>query len=175
MLLSHISSLILSSGHLVPVLTLRTNYAACASLLSSHLLLYHFYASSCSLACILWDFFFLQFILPSEIPKFPTDMPVRGFPTVWKHLLLHDTLSRTVSIPKSFVSVSIFYILSYLLSKRLGCLSGYLVSSASIQTFFCGSCTAFKLSFDEFLEEKLVSPFYSSTIFGWLPNSPFIC
>ena len=138
-LLSHISSLRLSSGHLGPVLTLRTNYAACASLPSPHSLLYHLSASTCSLACILWVFFFLQFILPSEIPKLPTDMPVRWFPTMWKCLLLHDTLSRTVSIPKSFVSVSIFYILSYLLSKRLGCLSGYLVSSASIQKFFCES------------------------------------
>ena len=71
--------------------------------------------------------------------------------------------------------ISIFYILSYLLSKRLGCLSGYLVSPASIQKIFCESCTTFKLSFDEFFGEKLVSPFYSSTISGWLPNSPFIC
>jgi len=30
------------------------------------------------------------------------------------------------------------------LSKRMGCLSEWLVSSASIQKLFCGICTAFK-------------------------------
>ena len=39
------------------------------------------------------DFFSLPVMLPSEIPKLPTDMPVRGFPAVWK-LLLHDSLPR---------------------------------------------------------------------------------
>ena len=33
-------------------------------------------------------------MLPSEIPKLPTDPPVRGFPTIWK-LLLQDSLPRT--------------------------------------------------------------------------------
>ena len=58
-------------------------------------------------------------------------------------------------------------------------LSGYLVSSASIQKLFCGSCSAFKLfcgscsefkwSFDEF-GENVVSPFYSSAIWGPPPT-----
>ena len=34
-------------------------------------------------------------MLPSEVPKLPTDPPVRGFPTVWKLLFLHDSLART--------------------------------------------------------------------------------
>ena len=58
------------------------------------------------------------------------------------------------------------HILSYLLSKRMGCLSGCLVSSAIIQKLFCGICSAFKYSFDEFVGEKVVSPSYSSTILG---------
>ena len=33
-------------------------------------------------------------MLPSEIPKLPTDPPVRGFPGVWNLLLLHDSLLR---------------------------------------------------------------------------------
>ena len=33
---------------------------------------------------------FLPVLLPSEIPKLPTDPPMRGFPGVWK--LLHDSL-----------------------------------------------------------------------------------
>ena len=36
-------------------------------------------------------FFSLPVMLPSEIPKLPTDLSVRGFPTVWKLLLLHDS------------------------------------------------------------------------------------
>ena len=69
-----------------------------------------------------------------------------------------------ISVPTSFVSPFIFYILSYLLSKTMGCLSGCLMSSASIQKLFCGICSAFKYSFDEFVGEKVVSPSYSSTI-----------
>jgi len=63
-------------------------------------------------------------MLSSEIPKLPTDPPVRVFPGVWKHLLLQDSLPRIVSIPNSFVSLFVFYILSYLLLKRMDCLSG---------------------------------------------------
>ena len=71
-----------------------------------------------------------------------------------------------VSICNSFVSLFIFYILSYLLSKTRGCLSGCLVSSVSVQKLFYGICSAFKCSFDEFVGEKMVSPSYSSAILG---------
>ena len=94
-------------------------------------------------------------MLPSEIPRLATDPPVRVFPGVWKLL-----------IPTSFVSLFIFYILSYLLLKTMGCLSGCLMSSASIQNLFCGICSAFKCSFNEFVGGKVVSPSYSSTILG---------
>ena len=53
-----------------------------------------------------------------------------------------------------------FDILSYLFLKRLGCLSGCLGSSTSIQKLFCGNCSTLKWSFDEFVEEKVVSPSY---------------
>ena len=53
-----------------------------------------------------------------------------------------------------------------LLLKRMGCLSGCLVSSTSIQKLFCGSCSTFKWSFDEFVGEKVVFSSYSSTILG---------
>ena len=62
-----------------------------------------------------------------------------------------------VSVANSFVSLFIFYTLSYLLSKTMGCLYGCLMSSASIQKLFCGICSAFKCSFDEFVGEKVVS------------------
>ena len=77
-----------------------------------------------------------------------------------------------VSVPNSFVFLFVFYILSYLLSMRMGCLSGCLVSSSSIQKLFCGICSAFKWSFDEFVGEKVISPSYSSTIFT---NTPLPC
>ena len=47
-------------------------------------------------------------------------------------------------IPNSFVSLFAFYILPYLLSKRMDCLSGCLVSSATIQKLLCEICSAFK-------------------------------
>ena len=74
------------------------------------------------------------------------------------------------SVPTSFVFVFGFYIFSYLLSKTVGCFSGCLMSSASIQKLFCGICSVFKCSFDEFVGEKVVSPSYSSAILG-LPLS----
>ena len=58
-----------------------------------------------------------------------------------------------VSIPKSFISVFVFYILSYLLSKKMDCLSGCLVSS-SVQMLCCGSCSTFKWYFNKFVGEK---------------------
>ena len=48
-------------------------------------------------------------MLPSEIPKLPTDPPVREFPTVRK-LLLHDSLPRTGLHPYLFcLSFCLFY------------------------------------------------------------------
>ena len=49
-----------------------------------------------------------------------------------------------ISILNPSVSLFIFYILSYLLSKTMGCFSGRLVSSASVQILFCGICSVFK-------------------------------
>ena len=60
----------------------------------------------------------------------------------------------------------VFYIFSYLLSKTMGCFSGCLMSSASIQKLFCGIYSEFKCSFDKFMGEKVVSPSYSSSILG---------
>ena len=90
---------------------------------------------------------------------------------LWENFLLCGNFSSfttpspgLVSVPNSFVSPFVFYILSYLLSKRMSCLSGFLVSSTSVQKLFRGSFSAFRWSFDTFWEEKAVSPSYSSTI-----------
>ena len=47
-------------------------------------------------------FFFLLVMLPSEIAKLPTNPLVRGFPGVWKLLLLHDSLPRMDLCPYLF-------------------------------------------------------------------------
>ena len=52
----------------------------------------------------------------------------------------------------------------------MGCLYGCLMSSASIQKLFCGICSAFKCSLDEFVGEKVVSLSYSSAILGPPPT-----
>ena len=111
-------------------------------------------------------FFPLPVMLPFEIPKLPRDPPVRGFSGVWKLLFFYNSLPGWVSIPNTFVSLFIVYSLSYLISKTMGCLSGCLVSSASIQKLFCGIFSVFKCSFNEFVGEKVVSPSYSSAILG---------
>ena len=77
-----------------------------------------------------------------------------------------------VSVPSSFVSLFIFYILSYLPSKTMGCFSGRLMSAASDQKLFCEICSAFSCSFHEFVGEKVVSPSYSSSILAPPPGIP---
>ena len=73
------------------------------------------------------------------------------------------------SIPTSFVSLFVFYIFSYLLLKTMGCFSGCMMSSASIQKLFCGIYSVFKRSFDVFVGEKVVFLSYSSAILGTPP------
>ena len=111
-------------------------------------------------------------MLPSVLPSLTTDSAGRVFPGVWKPLFLKfpswDWLPFLgwSSLPTSFVSFFIFYIFSYLFLKTMICLSGCLMSSASIQKLFCGVCSALKCSFEEFVREKVVSLSYSSTILG---------
>ena len=84
-----------------------------------------------------------------------------------------------VSVPSSFVSLFIFYLLLYLLSKTMGCFPGRLMSSGSGQKLFCEVCSAFKCSFDELVGEKVVSPSHSSAILApplcHSYNAHFVC
>ena len=107
-LLSHISSLRLSSGHSGPVLTLSMQpVPPCIApahwwqMRASGLLLHWelwIAAYSVGVFLFLFLFFSLPVGLSSEIPKLPTDLLVRGFPTIWKHLL-HDSLPRMALCP----------------------------------------------------------------------------
>ena len=105
-------------------------------------------------------------MLPSEIPRLATDPLVRVFPGVWKLIFFKTPFSGWISIPTFFFSLFIFYIRSYLLLKTMGYLSGCLMSSATIQELFCGICSVFKWSFDEFVGKKVVSPSYSYALLG---------
>ena len=96
-LLSQVSSLRSSSGHSGPVLPLSMQHALpcsaptqCWQTRASGLLLCWELWLGMQSVCVC---IFLLVMLPSEIPKPPTDPPVRGFPGVWELLLLHNSLS----------------------------------------------------------------------------------
>ena len=75
-------------------------------------------------------------MFPSVVPKLTTDTAVRVFPGVWKPLFFKTPFLGWISVPTSFVSLFIFFIFSYLLSNTMGCFSGCLMTSASIQKLF---------------------------------------
>ena len=174
-LLAQVSSLRLPLGHSGPILTLSNAtgaslpspcmLAAGAGICAASLLLGMYSVGLIIYLC------FLPIILPSQIPRLATDPPERVFHGVWKPLFFFLRLpSPDRSQPLPLLSLFIFYILSYLLLKTMGCFSGRLISSASIQKLFCGICLGLKCSFDEFVGEKVVSPSYSSSILGPPPH-----
>ena len=88
-LLSHVSSLRLPSGHLGPVLTLSN--VSRSSLFHPHLLVvdvgvWGTFLLGVAFRHVICGFylFFLPVRLPSEFRKLPPDLPVWGFPDVWK-------------------------------------------------------------------------------------------
>ena len=172
-LLSHVSSLRLSSVNSGPILS----NTARASLFSLCLLVsvasvWELQLGTYSVGFCLFVCFYSLLSCP---PRFQNSSQTRqweGFPLLGNFSSFTTPSPGRVSIPNSFVPLFVFYILSYLLLKRMGCLSGCLVSSASVQKLFCGICSAFKWSFDEFVGEKVVSPSYSSTILGLAPHFP---
>ena len=99
-LLFHISSLRLSAGLSGQVLTLSMQPTPPSSApdnswwtqASGLLLCWELWLDTYSVGCFF--FFLLPVMLPIEIPKLPTDKPVRGFPGVQKLLLLHKFLPR---------------------------------------------------------------------------------
>ena len=106
-------------------------------------------------------------MLPSEVPRLTTDLPMRVFPGVWKFLSLLRLPSQDGSLSLPLLSLFLSFIFfSYFLLKTMGCFSRCLMSSVSIQKLFCGIYSAFKCSFDEFVGEKVISPSYSSAILG---------
>ena len=174
---SQVGSLRLPSGHSGPILTL--SYAAHASLISPWLLVVDMSLWATSplgvavrhVICGFYLFIFSsRLCCPLRFPNSPQTCWWEGFLVFGNFSSFKTPSLGWVSVPNSFVSLFIFYILSYLLLKTKGCLSGWLVSSASIQKLLCGICSVIEWSFNEFVVEKVVSPSYSSAVLGLFPS-----
>ena len=172
-LLSHISSLRLSSGHsgLFLILSMQPMppcsapthcWQTRASGLATSLL-------GVVVRCVNCGFFF--FFPPGYVALWDSKTPHRPANERVSWCLETSPPSRLPpqdgSPSLTLFSLFVFYILSYLLLKRMGCLSGCLVSSTSIQQLFRGICSAFKWFFNEFVGEKVISTSYSFTIFSF--------
>ena len=90
------------------------------------------------------------------------------------HILIHGCITICSDFAPSLPLLSLF--LSFIFfptsfRRQWAAFLECLMSSASIQKLFCGICSAFKCSFDEFVGEKVVSLSYSSVILGLPPPS----
>ena len=103
-------------------------------------------------------------MLPSEFRSLTADPPVSVPWCLETSLFFKTPFPGWMSVPTSFDSLFVFYIFSYLVLKTMGCLSGCLMSSASIRKLFCGIYSTFKCSFNESVGEKVVSLSYFSAI-----------
>ena len=170
-LVTHKSSLRLPSGHSGPVLTLSNAARSspfCPYLLVADAGIWGTFLLGVAFRHVICGFY-LSFSshlgCPWDLKTSPRPASVRV--SWWLETFSIQTpFPGRVSIPSSFVSPFILYILSYLLLKTMGCFSGRLMSSASDQKLFCGVCSVFKCSFNEFVGEKVVSPSYSSAFLG---------
>ena len=117
---------------------------------------------SFSLSFSLFLSFFLYFFPPSYVALWDSKTPHKQACEGVSYCLETSPPSRLPPQDRS-LSLTLFClflsILPYLLLKRMGCLSGCLVSSASVQKLFCGNYSALK--FDVFVGEKVVSLSYS--------------
>ena len=166
-LLSHVSSLRLSSGHSGRILTLSMQLALPCS---AHARWWRTWASG---LLLWWELrlgtYSVGFFPPSYVALWESKTPHRStservswcFETSPPSWLPPWDESPSLTLLSLFLSI-----LSYLLLKRMGCLSWCLMSSTSVQKLFCGNCSAFKWPFDEFVGEKVVSLSYSSAILG---------
>ena len=148
-LLSHVSSLRLPSGPSGGVLTLSN--AACTTLFSSRLLMADasVWATSplgVAIRRVIRGFYLFifssQLCCPLRFQNSPQTCQREGF-LVFGNFSSSMTPSLGWSLSLTLLSLFIFYILYYFLLKTMGCLSGCLVSSASVQKLFCGICSAF--------------------------------
>ena len=163
------SPLRVSSWYSTPVLSLRTDEAARTSTPSPHLPWADTNVWATSRLVIATqrhfcgDFFWLCCPLRFQLTP--------SYPICWRVSYCVETSPPFQLPPQDGLHPEILFLpfclypLSYLTSKRLICLSGYLGSFTSVQKLFCGSCSICKRS-DVFAGEKVVTLSYSSTILG---------
>ena len=118
--------------------------------------------------CGFWLFIYFssQLCCPPWFQRSPQTWQWECFLVFGNFSLFKTPFPGQSSVPTSFVFLFVFYIFSYLLLKTMGYFSGCLMSSAGIQELFCGIYSALQCSLDEFVEEKVISPSYSSAILG---------
>ena len=114
---------------------------------------------------VLFIYFSSQLCCPARFKNFPRPASERVSWCLETSPLLRLPF-RDGSLPLTLLSLfyilyCIFYILSYVLSKKMGYFYGCLMSSASIQKSFGGVFSVFKCSLDEFVGDKVVSLSYS--------------
>ena len=92
-------------------------------------------------------------MLPSEIPKLPPDPPVKWFPIVETSPSQHPPQDGSPSL--TFVSLSFFSFIFCPISFWREW-AAFLGAWCPLPALFCGSCSTFKWTFDEFVGEKVV-------------------
>ena len=120
---------------------------------------------TCSVGC-LFVCFFLPVMLPSEIPKLPQRPSCERVsyclvtsPPSWLPLQDGSPNLTLLSLLLSFIFCPNYFGIEW---------AAFLGAWCPPPAF--RSCSAFKWSFDEFVGEKVVSPFYSSAILGPPPE-----
>ena len=132
-------------------------------------LLLHWELWLCAYSCVFFFFLFLL-TLPSETPKLPQTHQWEGFLVFWNFSPFTTPSPRWVSIPNSFVSLFVFMFCPTSFQREWAPSLGAQCPLSGFRSLFCGSCSTFKWSFDEFEVEKVVSPSYSSAILGLPPS-----
>ena len=151
----------MSPWHSTPVLSLRTNpHRSC--LCTQPLIatgrskcVNCFSVGNCCLVQSLVNFLsFASLWFPLMFLSSPLMQPVRGFPIVWRHHSIHDSLPRTDLHPEIICLPFHLYHSAYFILRRLICLPGSLQPSSSVQNLLFGSCFTRRWSFDIFLGVK---------------------
>ena len=98
----------------------------------------------------------------------------KGLPSVWKPFLLHSSLPLVQVSSLFFCLCFFFFLLPYPGTWGVSCLLGGLRSSVSIQWVFYKSSSTCRCISDVFVERKVISASYSSTILKLLPRFKFL-
>ena len=96
--------------------------------------------------------------------RHPQSSPAKRLLSVWKPFLFHGSLPLVQVLSLFFCLCYFFFLLPYPGTWRVSCLLGGLRSSASVQWVFCRSSSTCRCISDIFVERKVISTSYSSTM-----------